>query len=137
MINLFTYGSLMCSDIMFRVAGCKTDYTQASLNNFFRSKIQNREYPGIVPHHGARVSGVLYFDISTEAIERLDVFEGEMYLRQKVEVINDENNSVTAMTYVIKPQYLNILSDKEWSFDEFLAGGKEKFEESYFGFQKL
>ena len=137
MINLFTYGSLMCSDIMSRVAGCKTDCTQASLNNFFRSKIQSREYPGIIPQQGARVPGVLYFDISAEALERLDVFEGEMYQRQEVEVINDKNDSVTAMTYIIKPQYRDILTDKEWSFSEFLTVGKEKFEESYFGFQEI
>ncbi|WP_255580638.1 gamma-glutamylcyclotransferase family protein [Desulfopila sp. IMCC35006] len=137
MIHLFTYGSLMCSDIMYRVAGCKTGFTQASLYNFFRSKIAGREYPGIIPQQGAMVPGVLYFDISAEALERLDIFEGEMYQRQEVEVINDTHDSVTAMTYIIKPQYRGLLTDKEWSFSEFLAVGKEKFEESYFGFQEI
>ncbi len=127
----------MCSDIMFRVAGCSTDFTPTVLNNFFRSKIQSREYPGIVPQQGATVAGVLYFDLSVEAIQRLDVFEGEMYHRQKVEVITENHGSASAMTYVIKPQYTNLLTDKEWSFSEFLAVGKVQFEETYFGFHEL
>lgn len=127
----------MCSDIMFKVAHCRVDVTQATLSNFFRSKIRDKEYPGIVPQPGAMVPGVLYFDLSTEAIRRLDVFEGELYRREDVEVITGNHGSATAMTYVIKPQYRDLLTDKEWSFTYFLAVGKEKFEASYLGFQEL
>ncbi len=137
MTNLFTYGSLMCSDIMFRVAGGKTDSTQATLNNFFRSKMHNEEYPGIIARPKATVPGVLYFHLSAEAIQRLDDFEGEMYQRQQVEVIAEDFVLVTAMTYVIKDRYRHFLTDKEWSFNEFLAVGKIKFEKTYFGFQEL
>lgn len=137
MINLFTYGSLMCSDIMFKVADCRVDFTQATLSNFFRSKIRNKEYPGIVPQPGAMIPGVLYFDLSIEAINRLDVFEGELYRRENVEVITENHGSTTAMTYVITPQYRNLLTNKEWSFTYFLAVGKKKFEASYLGFQDL
>ena len=137
MTNIFTYGSLMCRDIMFRVAGCKTDYTQATLNNFFRSKMHNEEYPGIIAQRDAAVPGVLYFELTAKAINRLDLFEGEMYRRQEVEVIMENHDQATAMTYVIKPQFKHLLTDEEWSFSEFLAVGKEKFEQSYFGFQEL
>jgi gamma-glutamylcyclotransferase (GGCT)/AIG2-like uncharacterized protein YtfP len=137
MVNLFTYGSLMCSDIMFKVAGCRVDFSQASLNNFFRSKIRDKEYPGIVPQTGALVPGILYFDLSPEAIKRLDIFEGELYRRQEVEVITENHGSATAMTYVVKPQYRDLLTDEEWSFSYFLAFGKKKFEETYLGFQDL
>lgn len=137
MTNIFTYGSLMCGDIMFRVAGGKTDSTQATLNNFFRSKMRNEEYPGIIAKPEATVPGVLYFNLPAEAIERLDVFEGEMYQRQQVEVIAEDHGPVTAMTYVIKPEYRHVLTGREWSFSEFLAVGKIKFEKSYFGFQEF
>ena len=137
MINLFTYGSLMCSDIMAKVASCKTECTQATLHNFFRSKIRNEEYPGIITQQHATVPGVLYFRLSAEAIHRLDLFEGEMYHRQEVAVITENNHPVTAMTYVIKPEYRHLLTDKEWSLTEFLAVGKVKFEKSYFGFQEF
>ena len=93
MINLFTYGSLMCGDIMFKAAGCKLQYSQALLSNFFRSKIHNEEYPGIIPKPGCTVAGVIYFDLSPEAIKRLDLFEGELYERRE-EVVLTKNQSV-------------------------------------------
>ncbi len=125
----------MCSDIMFKVAGCRADFTQGTLINFFRSRIIKQEYPGIVPQPGARVHGVLYLNLSAEAIERLDTFEGDLYKREEIEVITQTHSSVTAMTYVIKPQYIELLTNEEWSFSDFLSFGKKKFEDSYLGFQ--
>ncbi len=135
MINLFTYGSLMCSDIMIKVAGCRADFSPARLNNFFRSNIREREYPGITPRPGTMVTGVLYLNLSSEAIQRLDVFEGELYERQSVEIDTEHHGILKAMTYVIRPQYQYLLTDEEWSFNSFLAVGKKKFEKTYFGFQ--
>jgi gamma-glutamylcyclotransferase (GGCT)/AIG2-like uncharacterized protein YtfP len=136
MVNLFTYGSLMCSDIMFKVTGCQLEYSTACLSNFFRSKMHGREYPGIVEQPKAQVSGVLYRNLSPEALQRLDAFEGEMYQRQEVEVMTKKHDIAMAMTYVIKPRYRDQLTDEEWDFPSFLAFGKKKFEETYFGFQQ-
>lgn len=135
MINLFTYGSLMCSDIMTRVAGCQAEFSPARLNNYFRSNIRDREYPGITPRPGTMVTGALYLNLSPEAIQRLDVFEGELYQRKIVEVVTEHHKILKAMTYVIKPQYRDLLTDEEWNFNYFLAVGKKRFEETYFGFQ--
>ncbi|GAB6191576.1 gamma-glutamylcyclotransferase family protein [Desulfocastanea catecholica] len=74
MVNLFTYGSLMCGDIMYKVAGCQVGFSQAVVNNFFRSKMQGREYPGIAEQAKAQVSGVLYYNLTPEALQRLDAF---------------------------------------------------------------
>jgi len=137
MINLFTYGSLMCSDIMYKVAGCRFESDQAILNDFYRSKIQNEEYPGIVPQSGSKVSGVLYLALSPEALQRLDLFEGELYQRQEVGVLSENHGRVRAMTYVIKPGYGDLLTGETWSFNHFLAVGKKKFQASYLGFQGI
>ncbi len=90
-----------------------------------------------MPQAGARVSGVLYQNLPTEAIKRLDAFEGEMYQREEVEIITENNRSVIAMTYVIKPHYRTLLTNEEWSFADFLSSGKKKFEKTYFGFQEI
>jgi gamma-glutamylcyclotransferase (GGCT)/AIG2-like uncharacterized protein YtfP len=134
MVNLFTYGSLMCSDIMFKVADCQLDYCQAVLNNFFRSKMHGREYPGIVAQPETEVAGILYRNLTPDALTRLDAFEGKMYQRQQVEVMTKEQGLTMAMTYVIKPRYRDQLTDEEWDFSYFLAFGKKKFEKTYFGF---
>lgn len=136
MTNLFTYGSLMCSDIMDHVAGCQAESVSAVLKNFKRSKIRGEEYPGIVAHPGAEVEGVLYRGLSPQAMERLDSFEGAQYLRQEVQ-LQTEAGSCLAMAYVIKPEYSHLLTDETWSYADFLAVGKARFLEAYVGFQKI
>ena len=137
MTNLFTYGSLMCSDIMLKIADCQMDFGKASLNNFFRSKVRDQEYPGIVPQQDASVPGILYFNLDLRAIHQLDIFEGELYQREEVEVITENHGPTTAMTYVVKPRHRHILTGEEWSFNDFLVFGKKKFQETYLGFQEL
>ena len=137
MINLFTYGSLMSSDIMFKVAQYRTNFTEAVLKEFFRSKIHGEEYPGIIAHSGQQVSGIVYFNLPAKAVKRLDAFEGEMYVRQDVEVISEKNGLIGAMTYVVKPEYLHRLSNQAWSYSLFLLVGKAKFEDDYFGFNRI
>jgi gamma-glutamylcyclotransferase (GGCT)/AIG2-like uncharacterized protein YtfP len=137
MLNLFTYGSLMCDDIMDKVAGCHADRRQATLKDYFRAKIRGEEYPGIVARQGTEVKGVVYLDLPAEAIARLDTFEGKLYVRREVSVITDADSPRQAMAYVIKPRYQHLLTAEEWSFAYFLAVGKSQFEQAYSGFRRI
>ncbi len=136
MHNLFTYGSLMSSDIMYHVAGCPANFVAATLKDFKRSRIRGEEYPGIVAHPGAEVEGILYLDLAPTAIERLDTFEGAQYSRQEVQVMT-QHGPCFAMSYVIKPEYSDLLTGEAWSYAHFLAVGKAKFLEAYVGFCKI
>lgn len=135
--NLFTYGSLMCSDIIYHVAGCRADSVPAILKNYKRSKIHGEEYPGIVAHPGAEVAGVLYLDLPPKAIERLDLFEGNQYSRQEVQLVTACFTASQAMAYVIKPENRNLLTGEDWSYEYFLTAGKAKFLAAYIGFEKI
>lgn len=137
MDNLFTYGSLMCEDIMAKVAGCQADRRQATLKGYFRARIRGEEYPGIIARPDTEVEGVLYHDLPAEAIDRLDTFEGKLYARQAVTVITAEGDPCSAMAYVVKPRYRHLLTGEAWSFAHFLAVGKAEFEKAYFGFRAL
>lgn len=137
MTHLFTYGSLMCGDIMQRVAGCRAQSTEAVLHDFFRSGIHREDYPGIVPRPGATVAGVLYLNLPAEAVRRLDVFEGKLYERREVEAVSPEYGVCPAMAYVFKDCYRDRLTNTEWSYAQFLATGKAKFERAYLGFDRI
>jgi gamma-glutamylcyclotransferase (GGCT)/AIG2-like uncharacterized protein YtfP len=137
MVNLFTYGSLMCDDIMFAVVNCQLERSNAVLKGYYRTKVQNEEYPGIIPQSDSQVDGVLYLDLPEAAIEQLDVFEGEYYDRQGVQIYSEKFGETDAMTYVVKPQYCHLLTYTEWSFADFLEVGKQKFERAYFGFRDI
>ncbi len=137
MASLFTYGSLMCADIMCRVAGCRPAALSAELSGYRRSSLQGRLYPAIVPSPGGRVSGVLYLDLPASALHRLDIFEGELYRREDLAVVTGKGEEQPAMGYVLRAAYHHLLTNTPWDFAEFTARGKKPFEEAYLGFQQI
>jgi gamma-glutamylcyclotransferase (GGCT)/AIG2-like uncharacterized protein YtfP len=137
-MNIFVYGSLMDREIMNHVSGSDPFGKSAVLHDFGRYKIEDAHYPGMLKEQGNRVEGLLYFDVVPDAVYRLDIFEGEMYSREEVDVRLKENNDMhKAMTYVLKDEYRYVLSSSGWSFEEFLVSGKRLFIAAYKGFEDL
>lgn len=137
-MNIFTYGTLMDREIMATVSGCTPERMAATLRNFVRYRIKKEEYPGIIPHDGGKVAGILYLDVPSSAIERLDLFEGQMYMRIPVEVCEADSGLLRmAMVYAIKPEYADRLSGDDWDYEIFLERGKELFASCYQGFEDL
>jgi len=135
--HCFTYGSLMCDDIMAKVAGAALVATPARLDGYRRSPVIGEAYPGMVPMGGEAVEGVLYLDLPESAWPRLDAFEGDEYRREQVPVQLADGRVEMAWTYVFKPEYAARLGVGEWDFERFLATGKARFEALYMGFDTL
>ena len=85
----------------------------------------------------ARSKEAIYYDVSSVSFERLDKFEGSLYLRTEVPVICDDGESVAAETYVITESALHQLSTEDWSFDRFLSKDKVFFQGGYPGYDDL
>jgi gamma-glutamylcyclotransferase (GGCT)/AIG2-like uncharacterized protein YtfP len=136
-MNLFAYGTLMCTDIMQQVAGCLPALLPAALAHYRRCRLRSEEYPAIVGRQGAVVQGVVYLAVPQEAWRRLDRFEGEMYDRRSVLADVAEGESLAADTYVIRPEFAHLLLPSEWSYEEFLCTGRKKFAADYAGFAAL
>lgn len=136
MTNLFTYGSLMCDDIMLHVSGQMVTHQKAHLNDFFCSQIHGERYPGITQAVGQRVEGVLYFNLNHEALIKLDSFEGEYYERQEI-TVHCSQGEIGATAYIIKPQYHHLLTGNLWNYEDFLRNGKKEFETNYVGFTQI
>ena len=132
----FTYGSLMCADIMTRVCGHATDACNAVLAGHSRHPVRGEDYPAIVPDEGGRVVGRLYAGIGASAWERLDSFEGHQYERRLVTVTLQDEQQLDAWAYVFRPQYGALLGPGDWDFEAFVAGGKRRFEARYLGFDQ-
>lgn len=135
--HCFTYGSLMCEDIMSAVCAARMASVPARLDGYRRSPVIDQEYPGMVPARGNRVEGVLYLDLPDTAWPRLDAFEGDEYSREEVGVLTADGCLLTAWTYVFKPALTARLGAGEWDFQRFLASGKARFTALYLGFDKL
>jgi gamma-glutamylcyclotransferase (GGCT)/AIG2-like uncharacterized protein YtfP len=135
--HCFTYGSLMCADIMARVCGGALNSEAADLHGYSRHPVCDADYPGILPHPHSQVAGRLYRDLPESAWAHLDAFEGEMYARQQVTVQPASGPALSAWTYVVKPEFSQRLTPGDWDFDAFLSHGKARFEARYLGFEAL
>jgi len=133
----FTYGTLMCADIMAAVCGYAPEAGSALLPGYARHPVRGEDYPAIVAEPAQQVAGRLYAGISAGAWERLDRFEGNQYQRQLVLLRLDDGRSIDAWAYVFRPHYRSLLLPGEWDFDAFLRAGKQRFEARYLGFQQI
>jgi gamma-glutamylcyclotransferase (GGCT)/AIG2-like uncharacterized protein YtfP len=90
MTNLFTYGSLMFPEVIYKLT-TRQDYSKANavLHNFARRRVKARVYPGITPLQGACVNGVVYYGLIQEDIQILTAFENVEYVPTVVTVEAD------------------------------------------------
>ncbi|MCP4660862.1 MAG: gamma-glutamylcyclotransferase [bacterium] len=135
-MNLFAYGTLMDPEIFRTVCGGDCRSANGILQGYTRRKVIGEEYPGTVALDGCRVEGRVYFDVPRDGWNRLDAFEGPMYSRKRVPVVV-AGGKVEAWVYVVRPGWSNRLSEEDWSFESFLAKGKETFKLRYVGFDRM
>jgi len=136
-LDLFTYGSLMCEDIMTDVAGARLACTPAILSGYRRYAVKNEKYPGAVPEPDGLITGVVYHGIDAASRQRLDLFEGEMYDRRPVTVQYVDGQAAMVDCYIFRSEFAHRLSTTEWDFTAFLQGGKNVFRDQYCGFKAI
>lgn len=134
-VNIFCYGSLMYPQVWNLVVKGNYQQQQAQIFNYRRKKIKNEEYPGIIAAKTEDiVEGIVYFNVSNDDLKRLDLFEGNQYIRVEVNCLLSQNSYFIAHTYVINPQYRAIVDDEDWDKQQFEQNGLKKFLRKYQGF---
>jgi gamma-glutamylcyclotransferase (GGCT)/AIG2-like uncharacterized protein YtfP len=118
--NLFAYGTLLAGDIFLEAAGCRCRSSRAVLRDHRRLPVRGKEYPGLIPAKGFQVEGLVYHDIPAAAWNRLDRYEGEMYVRCPVEVETAAGKPCGAHVYIVRPAYRHHLEPQEWKPEKFL-----------------
>lgn len=138
MQDLFAYGTLMCTDIMRAVSGCRVAAgRRAVLHDHCRLVVRGELYPGLLARRGASIEGVLYRRLPAAAWARLDRFEGDQYLRRGVSVELDDGSRRRAEVYLFRPELADRLEDRFWEPQAFLRHGKAAFEAAYRGYAVL
>lgn len=138
MQDLFAYGTLMCTDIMRAVSGCRDlQGSAALLLDHCRLYVRGEHYPGLLPRPGARVEGIVYRRLPAAAWARLDRFEGAMYRRSSVTVELGGGGRLRVFAYLFRPELVHRLEDREWRLEDFLRGGKAQFEAAYGGYAAI
>lgn len=120
-VQCFFYGTLMHPKILERVTGSNRHrYIPAVLKDHFCSKLKNLDYPGTVRRTGATTAGMLVQGITNDELKRLDLFEGDEYIAQTVEVTAIETGTrYTCLTYIFQDQ--TVLEHTTWDFETFKA----------------
>jgi gamma-glutamylcyclotransferase (GGCT)/AIG2-like uncharacterized protein YtfP len=135
--DLFTYGSLMCEDIMASVGGARLTGIPAILPGFRRFLVRDEQYPGVVAEDAGTVAGLVYHRISPAGWSRLDAFEGEMYERRPVTVHLESGAATQVYCYVFRPEFHHRLTTEQWDYAAFLRNGKQLFQRQYCGFKTI
>lgn len=125
---VFCYGSLVLPEVMERVTGRRFERRASRLDGYRRTRLRARSYPGLVPQPGATTDGCLYLDVDAQSLARLDAFEGELYERRGVVVLERE-----AWVYVLAPGFRRLATGEPWrledfrehDLDDFWSGGRD------------
>ena len=116
-INIFTYGSLMFSEVWQRVVAGRYQSYPAILHDYQRFAVRDDTYPGIVARAGSSVSGLMYAGVAVDDIVALDHFEGVDYRRIEVDATLSDGSTWLVQTYLmINPA---ALSEQPWMPHEF------------------
>jgi hypothetical protein len=89
----------------------------ATLQDHARYAVKSETYPGMIACSGATVKGVLYCNVESEDIVRLDAFEGSSYRRVRVSVRLENSMSIPAATYIYAAE--QGLSNLPWQPETF------------------
>jgi gamma-glutamylcyclotransferase (GGCT)/AIG2-like uncharacterized protein YtfP len=116
-MHVFTYGSLMFPEVWQRVVRGSYRSAVGSVDGCRRHAIAGEIYPGMVREAGSSVRGVVHFDVDSADLLALDLFEGQDYVRETVEVRLENGETVLAGAYFYR--HRNRLLDEPWEPDAF------------------
>lgn len=138
-MNLFAYGSLIIPEVWEAVTGELHRSEPGRISGFIRRTIRGATYPGIIackPSGGdLEVDGAIYYDVGAEALDALDEFESDFYVRSAVDAIATDGGGgpITCQAYLVPAANAHLLSDSEWDLERFAAEHLEEFIARNFG----
>jgi gamma-glutamylcyclotransferase (GGCT)/AIG2-like uncharacterized protein YtfP len=118
-VSLFTYGTLILPEVWLAVTGSPAKGVPAVLAEYARYRLRDHGFPGIIQQTGAVTPGILYDGVDAGAMDRLDRFEEDVYVRTEVVVTDGFGRSRRAQAYVIPQARREVLSSEPWDPERF------------------
>lgn len=125
--SLFVYGSLQIEEVMETVVGRLPPSEPASLVGFARRALVDRSYPGLAPRPGETTAGVVFGGLTATELEWLDLFEGDLYERIRVDAQTAAGERKRVYVYVIVPEERALLDERPWDLEAFRSSNLEPF----------
>jgi len=89
-MNLFVYGTLAIDEILKNILDRDVSGISVTLDGFDGSKmiiIENESYPAAEKNIECSIQGLL-IEVTSEELEKLDIYETDAYKRKEVELTN-------------------------------------------------
>jgi gamma-glutamylcyclotransferase (GGCT)/AIG2-like uncharacterized protein YtfP len=135
-MNIFTYGSLMFTEVSSKVMNGSYKTVEARLYGYTRKRVKDETYPAAFPAAAAEhVDGKIYIEVDAEDVAALDRFEGEYYRREPAECVLPHGDKIFAYVYVFREEYMNLIGGEDWDPEWFSRIGMNSFLSGYKGFQ--
>ena len=97
---LFAYGTLQLPEVMEKILGRSVQGAPAVLMDYRSGLVARANFPGIVPHLGEAVSGTRLTGFTLDDLQALDLYEGELYRRIRVNVCMQDTPNVLKQSWV-------------------------------------
>lgn len=134
-VDVFTYGTLQVDAIWRRIAQQACESVDGVADGYRSRRVCRADYPAMIEQPGEAVAGLVYLDVSKEAVRRLDAFEGPQYLRRAVAVACADGQTRRCQAYLLAPSRLGELSDEPWTLEDFVGSDAcRRFTQNYTGF---
>ena len=94
--------------------------------------------PSTLHSQPSTVPGLLYLDLDSGLLARLDRFEDDFYRRQHIVVACDNGRQLAVEAYIVPDERRDVLTTEPWSGDDFVARGDlDRFLANFAGFQRV
>lgn len=113
-MNLFTYGTLMFPEVWARAAREACAFRKAVLHGYEARRLSGVEFPGLIEAPETSTHGLVYLDVSPEAMVRLDAYEDDFYDRIPVVVELESGDTLEAHAYLISPEHRFMVLPYPW-----------------------
>jgi gamma-glutamylcyclotransferase (GGCT)/AIG2-like uncharacterized protein YtfP len=135
-MHLFCYGTLMFPEVWSVVVQGQYTATTGTIDGYERRAVKAETYPCVIVSTTAeRLQGLVYMDVDTADIRRLDLFEGAYYRRVTVPCVLETGNRIEVALYRFRTAYRHLVSDQPWDMEQFKKTGMAQFLAHYSGFQ--
>lgn len=111
---LFVYGTLENPRLLMALTGKRFRGMEARLPGYRCMRVRGADYPGIIPDADQETRGTLYLSLDHRSLRRLDRYEGKLYRRIRVRVLDQEQRVWPAYVYAVPGTKRQQLSPHPW-----------------------
>ena len=124
-LPLFVYGTLLFGEVIERVIGRRpAQVRRAAAPSWSARLLPGEVFPGLVPDSLSAAGGLLLDDLTSEELQQLDDYEGPLYRRERLDVVDEYGRTIPAVTYLVDPE---LVTDEVWTSRWFLENHLEAF----------